>query len=425
MDLRKRYDKARQKLNTDHSICSENQQLFAEYLAFQEYKLKRINGLSALDNSTLKTLLTCITRLRTVNRWFANKPWRGLRRSDIKRVYDDLEDGKISTLRGHPFRDRFTYYRKILRGKPFEMAGKAQLVKDVMQFVPVQKQEDVRFITEETFRELVEVTSKVEHRAFLWLCWDIGENASSLLQLRKGDCNRQINEATREPEYLINLPKAILKRSRKSRTEITSYPETVYYLDVLLKSAEEGGLLFRFGAAWGKKLLARAVQKTGARCRPGGQPVTLKDLRSSMACDLLSKGWSRDEVNARLGHVPSSKEIDRYINYLAIDKARPKRKLQQFETARLVEEIDQIRHREKGIIAQLDSVKRSRDEYVQRLKRLVDIHAGIAALGLEHQLGKLTNQEYARALAKAHRELLLEREQMDALEIPTDGISHN
>src|SRR5688572_19069159 len=104
MDLRKRYDKARQKLNTDHSICSENQKLFAEYLDFQEYKLKRINGLSALDSSTLKTLLTCVTRLRTVNRWFDNKPWRRLMRADIKRVYDDLEDGKISTLRGHPLR---------------------------------------------------------------------------------------------------------------------------------------------------------------------------------------------------------------------------------------------------------------------------------------------------------------------------------
>jgi hypothetical protein len=384
MNLRRRYDRAKHKLTTDESICTENQQLFAEYLAFQEYKLKRINGLSSPDDGALKTLLTCVTRLRTVNRWFGNKPWKELTRTDIKRVYDDLEDGKITTLRGGPLRDRFTYYRKVMRAKPFELAGKAQLVKEVMQFVPIQKQEEVRFIAEHTFRELVDVSSKIEHRAFLWLCWDIGENASSLLQLRKEDCNRQINEATREPEYLINLRKAILKRSRKPRTEITNYPETVYYLDLLLKTAVDGALLFRFGAAWAKKVLTRAVQKTGARCRPGGERVTLKDLRSSMACDLLSKGWSRDQVNARLGHIPSSKEIDRYINYLAIDKSGPKRQLQQFETSRLVDEIAQIRHREKAIMAQIDSVKRSRDAYVRQLKRLADIHARIAALGLEH-----------------------------------------
>jgi hypothetical protein len=416
MNLRRRYERARQKLAIDQTICSENRQLFADYLTFQEYKLKRINGLASPDNGALKTLLTCITRLRTVNRWFDNKPWKELTRVDIQRVYDDLEDGKILTLRGGPLRDRFTYYRKVLRGKPFEMAGKSQLVKEVMQFAPVQKQEDVRFITEETFRRLVEVTSKVEHRAFLWLCWDIGENATALLQLRKEDCSRQINEATREPEYLINLRREILKRSRKPRTEITNYPETVYYLDLLLSAGEGGAPLFQFGADWGKKLLIRAVQKTGARCRPGGQKITLKDLRSSMACDLLSKGWSRDEVNARLGHVPSSDEIDRYINYLAIDRSKPKRKLQQFETAKVMDELEQVRMREKRIVAQLESAKRSRDEHVRQLKRLIDIHAAIAAAGVENHLGELPDKEYARSLAKLHRELLNERERMDSLD---------
>lgn len=47
-----------------------------------------------------------------------------------------------------------------------------------------------------------------------------------------------------------------------------------------------------------KKIIECAVRITGARCLPGGQKVTLKDLRSSMACDLLRKGRTTDEVNS-------------------------------------------------------------------------------------------------------------------------------
>ena len=58
----------------------------------------------------------------------------------------------------------------------------------------------------------------------------------------------------------------------------------------------------------GAKVLERGGHITRATCIPGGQKVTLKDLRSSMACDLLSKGWTTDEANYRLGHKPSSRE---------------------------------------------------------------------------------------------------------------------
>jgi DNA polymerase III delta prime subunit len=72
---------------------------------------------------------------------------------------------------------------------------------------------------------------------------------------------------------------------------------------------------------------------------PGGQKVTWKDLRSSMACDLLKKGWSRDEVNARLGHKPSSRIIDRYINFLALDRNKPKKKVFESNLKKIEEEL--------------------------------------------------------------------------------------
>jgi hypothetical protein len=66
-----------------------------------------------------------------------------------------------------------------------------------------------------------------------------------------------------------------------------------------------------------------------------------------MACDLLSKGWSTDEVNQRLGHKPSSREIDKYVNWLALDRRKPKRKLHQNQVATLTAELDARKSREK------------------------------------------------------------------------------
>jgi hypothetical protein len=54
-----------------------------------------------------------------------------------------------------------------------------------------------------------------------------------------------------------------------------------------------------------------------------------KDLRSGMACHLLRAGWTRDEVNSRLGHTPGSRALDAYINFLALDRDRPKQRLAQ------------------------------------------------------------------------------------------------
>ena len=62
---------------------------------------------------------------------------------------------------------------------------------------------------------------------------------------------------------------------------------------------------------------------------PRNDRVKWKDFRSGMACHLLKTGWTRDEVNARLGHVPHSKAITAYINYLALDRSKPKQRMTQ------------------------------------------------------------------------------------------------
>jgi len=56
-----------------------------------------------------------------------------------------------------------------------------------------------------------------------------------------------------------------------------------------------------------------------------GDRLSWKDLRSGMACHLLRSGWSRDEVNARLGHTAYSAALNAYINYLGLDRGHAKR----------------------------------------------------------------------------------------------------
>ena len=52
-------------------------------------------------------------------------------------------------------------------------------------------------------------------------------------------------------------------------------------------------------------------------------------------------------MNRRLGHKPSSREIDKYVNWLALDRHVPKRKLHDNEVARLTRQVEELQDREK------------------------------------------------------------------------------
>ena len=349
-------------------ICKENRELFHNFFEHEEYKLRRTNGINRLDDGTLKTLSGYIHKLKNINNWFKNKPLKEVTKEDIKKVYDGLEDGEILNKNNKPFKDRKSYYNKIFKSKLFQMIGKADLSREVMEFYRPSDDQEVRFIRDKTVRQLVNVIINIRHKAFTWLSFDIGENVNSLLKLRKCDCMRQINEVTKTPEYRINFDKSILKRTRTARNEITNYQETVELLDIILKDLKDDELIFPFKYSMTKKFLTRAVRITGAKCIPKGQPITWKDLRSSMACDLLSKGWTTDEVNGRLGHKPSSREIDKYINFLALDKKQPKKKLYDNNLSRIQAELEESKEREKLQAQRIESLRKNFEDNVGTMK---------------------------------------------------------
>jgi hypothetical protein len=232
MGLREAYENARARLLSDKSICHENRDLWKEFFEWEERKLKRTNNLARLDDATYKTLRYYIGRFKNVNKWFNNKPWTSLTKEDIQKVYDDLEDGVIKNHSGKRFADRESYYKKVFKSKPFKMAGKASIAEEIFEFYRPKENLDVNFIEGDGFLKLPAATKTILQKLLLWLAWDIGENIGSLLQLRKRDFRRQLNPQTNEPEYLVDLRKEILKRSRRARIEITNFIETTELLDI-------------------------------------------------------------------------------------------------------------------------------------------------------------------------------------------------
>jgi len=187
MTYKNQYVNYLKKFLKDVSICKENKDLFKKFFDYEEYKLKRINNLANLDENNYKTLYTYLIKFRNVNKWFKNKPWVDLTEKDIKKVYDKLEDNKILSRGGRPLLDKQAYYTKVFRSKPFEMAGKKEIAKKIMEFYRKTDNDEVRFIDEVTFKEIVKNVISPIQKTLCWLAWDIGENIATLLELQKKD----------------------------------------------------------------------------------------------------------------------------------------------------------------------------------------------------------------------------------------------
>ncbi|GAH11336.1 unnamed protein product, partial [marine sediment metagenome] len=174
--MKERYEKKKKELLSDKTICKTNKDLFKKFFEFEERKLKRINDLRELDESCYKTLYGFLHKLKNVNSWFNNKPWKDLTKKDIEKVWNDLEDGKIKNNKGTAFKDRQSYYNKILKSKPFQMVGKADLVREVIEFTKKNQDEEVRFIEIENFRKIVDNVVNPIQKTLCWLAFDVGEN---------------------------------------------------------------------------------------------------------------------------------------------------------------------------------------------------------------------------------------------------------
>lgn len=398
MIFKRRYERTRDRLLRDRSINAYNRKLFRDFFAWEEEKLKRQNGLSALDEPCYKTLFGYINRLRNVNQWFGNKAWNKLTEREIRQVYNDLEDGKIKNKAGKRFQDRRGYYNKVFKAKPFKLAGLHESVDRALEFFTDNTKKDVRFIDEDGFRRMNGFLHKPQHYALFWLAWDIGENITSLLRLKVKHLRRQTNKDTGQAEYSVYLAPDSLKRSRKSRTEITLHTETVDYLDALLKYGKEieyrdekgrigrkavpfveEDLLFSFRYRQALQILDSVVKRSGVKCRPNGEKPSWKDLRSGMACYLFGHGWHVEDINLRLGHSPQSKWLNAYINYLAVNRKKAAKVHFDSSLAELKTELEESRKREKLVCQRLENL---RNELSSVAKERESLEAGKGFMSL-------------------------------------------
>ena len=374
MTKKEQYERNKPLLLNDKSICEANRKLFKEYLKEKEYKLKRQKGIPKLTETQYKTLCQNISSLRNINLWFKNKDLTKITVIDIKKVYDGLEEQKIKGVQGNVIKSKNDYYEKYFKSLLFEMTGKKELAQKVMKYYNSSKKEEVRFFEEETHERIKNATKTIHQKALCQLAWDVGENIFTLLQLQKKDFIRRINKETKEVEYLVNLPKEKLKASRRERTEITNFEETSKLLDIVLKDLKDESVVFNFGHRNALKFLKQAVKKVNGKCIPKGQEVTWKDYRSSMACYLLGLGWTTDEIKSRMGHAPSSRVIDKYVNYLAIGKHKPKTKVNTGKITELKSQVDKLKQQQKTLVKQLQNKTINKDEILKEIHNQLQQH---------------------------------------------------
>lgn len=386
MGHKEQYERLKKNLISDEIFPKYNKNLFKKFIAWEEEKLKRMNKLSELDEANYKTLKDYPNKFRNVNRWFENKDWNKLSVKEIRQVYNDLEDAKILNTRGVKFGDIRSYVNKMFKAKPFHLAGLKDKVEEALEFfVDKRSNREVRFVNEKSFKLLVEHAYNSRDKCLFWLMWDIGENINSLLQLQKKHFKKQFNKDMQENEYMVFLPEKILKRTRRQRREPTLYSETVKWLDIRLEGLGEEDCLFPFVYRQALKIFDACVKRSKIKCEPNDEKPTWKDLRSGMACYLFEKGWHLEDINLRLGHSPTSKHLESYINYLATNRTRAKKEFHSTNLGELKEEVEESRQREKRRIKEIEELKKRIDTKDSETDKVISEFQEIKKLMLKMQ----------------------------------------
>ena len=351
----KRNHHKRKKIMIDNPIHKNTREGWKIFFKEREEKLKIQNQLSELDSRCLKTMDGYCSNLRTTDKWFKHKDWNNITEKDIQKVYSGLQTGKILNRYGKPYANTRAYYTKIFRGEPFEIFGKDKLARKVIKYL-VKKDPPVKYISVEDWKKIHVMATEPNHKALLWAAWDIGENVNSLVRLKKRDCKRKIGEDN-EPYYDIHLYKEILKKNRVARTEMTMFPKTAMFLDMILENKKDDDLAFGINYIQATNIYKKIMKQTGIKCTPGNEKSTLKDLRSGCAMRLLDAGWTIEQINMRLGHHPTSRELERYVTYSTTSRNKPIQQTTASNQLNMQKELEKAQ--EMNRVAKIQSLNRA------------------------------------------------------------------
>lgn len=342
MSFEKSYHNQKKQLLNDKSICEYNRNLYKLFFEKRETKLKRdrrFKQFAVLDEKNFRTLVSYPAKFKNLNVWLGDIELKPTKKFELtfSKFFEKFSSGKILTSKGKPLQDIDFYIAKIFLAKNglFELAGLKDIAEKSTEGYKSNNIVEADWLDEKDINLIVENAEGI-YKILYQLSFDIGENASSILLLKKSDFKEQYNEILKENEYLVTLRKEILKRARMARTEPTRFKKTYELIEAHLKSLEpEDFVFFRnekkvveskrskikkpMSLTSVEKHFERLTLKLNIKTKLRKR-VTLKILRSSMACDCLKKGWSVEEINARLGHEIGSKVLKPYINALALEK---------------------------------------------------------------------------------------------------------
>ncbi|MCB9361896.1 site-specific integrase [Candidatus Woesearchaeota archaeon] len=328
---------AKKSLSKREDILPSNLKLFTDWLAIKEDELfRRKGGDEEAKIRYTKTLMKYVTLLKLTNRLFKNKDLRKITEDDIRKVFVGLEKDKLKNAQGKPLGagTKTDLYNKIFKSGFFEYIGKKELA---CKLVIIEKdgESEVEFFELEELLRMVEYTTGVRNKLFLFFLFDTGFRIGEALQITKKDCVKRHNVVSDRDEYRIR----VLKQASKSKVThyaTTVLPQTVEFLNVYLKDLKNGELLFPFGHTNARMLIHRVTTKAKVVAQPEKKAIKLHTFRKSCATHLLKKGYSIDFVKARLGHKPSSTVIDRYVSYLGLDEEQQVGKIQKVDYKELL-----------------------------------------------------------------------------------------
>ena len=415
MTFESAYLKGKKELLNDSSINQYNRNLMKQFFEEREERLEQNKigkKFAVLDEKNFKTLGSFIGKFRNVNTWLDNielKESEEFEKS-FKEFFKKFISGKILKKNKEPLQDVDFYIGKIFRGEDslFILAGLREIVKRVTKNYRSNNEVIAEWIEEKNVESIIDNSQGI-YKILYQVGWDFGENFSALILTKKSDYKMQYNEVTKENEYLLTLRKEILKRSRKARTEPTRFKRTAELLESHLKELKDNDFVFcRDDSKVGEndknkgknipmslrsveKHFDKIVEKLKIKTQDNKKPTT-KHIRSSMACDLLRKGWSCEEINSRLGHELNSQVLKPYLNSLALDKQKPKIREYKENIQGLNEKITEQKNVNILMEKRLEELKKKDEERDKIIKILWN--------SIDKKKGKISIGDYARVLPR-------------------------
>jgi integrase len=311
-------------------IREDNRKIARKWIDGEEERLANINGYSPVArNRNAKTLCKNLGYLKNILYWFNDKSLTEITKDDIKRVYQGIEKGEITTLLGRVLADssKKDYYGKMFKSGFFKFFNKHGYGQEII-LRKIKEDTEVRFFEEKTFKKIVNNTKLKSHEMLFYLLFDTGIEISAILQLIAQDFTLQSDE-TGDSYYVVHVPNEISKKTRPKRDIFIHFEKTNELLKSYLNNLRPEDKLFNFGEKNIGNVLKDIVINNNLKVIPSLTKIQIKDFRSSAACYFLTQGWSTDEIKQRLGHKPSSTVIDKYVNYLCLNQKKKREQVQQ------------------------------------------------------------------------------------------------